>query len=75
MSLQPACHGNSGAGADTPRDLAARPAVWVVAIVMILLTACAETPTGKTDLLAFLQAPAVNRDEVYRHLGDPSAVF
>jgi len=42
---------------------------------MILLTACAQTPTGKTDLLAFLQARAVNRYEVYRHLGDPSAVF
>jgi len=46
------------------RTLAARLAVVTFAMVIVTLTACAETPVGKKDLLNFLQAPTIGREDV-----------
>jgi hypothetical protein len=46
-----------------------------IAATALLLVGCASTPAGTKDLLTFLDRSDVTRDDVYQHLGEPSAVF
>ncbi len=40
-----------------------------------VLQACASQPVGHKDLLTFLEGDRVTRDDVYGHLGEPSAKY
>jgi hypothetical protein len=57
------------------RPLRGTPGVW---LGLVLLSACASapsTPTGKPDLLQFLDQPGITRQEVIARLGPPSGTF
>lgn len=47
----------------------------LLAAAGLVLAACATEPTGRADLLDFLHDGATPRDEVYLHLGEPSAQY
>lgn len=40
-----------------------------------VIYACASQPVGHRDLLTFLDSDLVTRDDVYSHLGGPSAKY
>lgn len=48
---------------------------WGCALFLLSLQACATHPAGEKSLLAFLDEPGINREEVYRRLGQPHATY
>jgi hypothetical protein len=44
-------------------------------LVGLVLAACSTPPIGHRDLLNFLRDGATRRDDVYLHLGEPSARY
>jgi hypothetical protein len=45
------------------------------ALVLALLGACASTPVGQANLLAFIKDAQTTREQVFLALGDPSATY
>jgi len=57
------------------RPLRGTPGVW---LSLVLLAACASAPTkptGKPDLLQFLDQPGITLEQVFARLGPPSGAF
>ena len=52
-----------------------RPAVVLLATLLLLACATTPRPVADKNLLAFLDGPSVARDDVYRKLGPPHATF